>query len=46
MQARFHSTSPGDFESVFIKAGVSEIKEELGVEEVTGESLSNVALAH
>ena len=30
--------SPGDFDSVFIKAGDNETKEELRVEEVTGES--------
>ena len=32
-------TSSGDFESTFIKAGDSETKKELRVEEVTGGSL-------
>lgn len=38
VQERFHKRSPGDFESTFIKAGVSETKEELKIEEITGES--------
>ena len=35
---RCHSMGPGDFESIFIKAGDRETKERLRVEEVTGES--------
>ena len=33
---RFHNTSPGDFGSIFIKAGDSETKEGLRAEEATG----------
>ena len=44
MQERFHSASPGDFESTFIKAGDSKTKEGLKVEEVTGESLGGALL--
>ena len=43
-QGRFHNMSPGDFESTFIKAGDSETKGGLTVEEVTGESLGRVLL--
>ena len=41
---RFHNMSLGDFESAFIKAGESETKEWLRVEEAIGESLSSVLL--
>ena len=41
----FHSTSPGDLGSPFVKAGDSERKERPGVEEVIGESLGRDALA-
>ena len=37
MWERIHHTSPGDFEIMFIKTGGSETKEELKVEEATGE---------
>ena len=40
VQERFHNTSPGDFESTFIKARDSEIKEGLRVEEATRERMS------
>ena len=33
VQERFHNISPGDFDSMFIKAGNSEIKERLKIEE-------------
>ena len=33
VQERFHNTSPGDFESMFIKAGDSETKEGLKIKE-------------
>ena len=39
VQERFHSTNPGDFENTFIKAGNSETKEGLRVQEVIGERL-------
>ena len=45
MQQRFHNMSPIDFESAFIKAGDSETKEGLRVEEVAGESLGSIQLA-
>ena len=45
MQERFHSASPGDFESTFIKAGDSETKEGLKIEEATEVSLGGAALA-
>ena len=32
MQERFHNTSPGNFESTFVKAVVSKTKEELKIE--------------
>ena len=32
VQERFHNTSPGDFERIFIKAGDSDTKEGLRVE--------------
>ena len=44
MQERFSNTSPGDFESMFIKAGDSETKEGLGIEEATRESLGSALL--
>ena len=34
VQERFHDMSPGDFESTFIKAGGSETKKRLKIEEV------------
>ena len=37
--------SPGDLESTFVKAGDSETKEGLRIEEVTRESLGRAALA-
>ena len=40
MEQRFHNMSPGDFESVSIKAGDSEMKERLKIEEATGEKKS------
>ena len=43
MQKKSHSTSPGGFERVFIKAGASETKEGLTVE-VTGVSLGGALL--
>ena len=46
VQERFHNMSPGDFESMCIKAGDSEAKEGLKVEESTEESLGGAALAH
>ena len=33
VQEKFHNTSPGDFESMFIKAGDSETKEGLKIKE-------------
>ena len=44
MEQRFHNMSPGDFESVFIKAGDSETKGGLRVAGVTGESLGSPLL--
>ena len=44
MQVRFHNTGPGDFESMFIKAGDSEIMEGVGVQDRPGESLASVLL--
>ena len=44
MQERFSNTSPGDFESMFIKAGDSETKEGLRVEKATGESIYSALL--
>ena len=44
MQARFHNTSPGDIEIIFIKAGDSETQEELGIEEATREKLCDALL--
>ena len=41
---RFHNTSPGDFGSMFIKAGDSETKERLRVKDATGESLGSALL--
>ena len=41
---RFHNLSPGDFESIFIRAGNSDTEEGLRVEEVTGENLRGAAL--
>ena len=37
VQERFHNMSPGDFQSMFMKAEGSATKEGLRVEEVTGE---------
>ena len=37
MQERFHNMSPGGLERRFIKAGDSEVKEGLGVEQATGQ---------
>ena len=45
MQERCHNMSPGDLESTFVKAGDSETKEGLRIEEVTRESLGRAALA-
>ena len=39
VQERFHNMSPGDFQSMFMKAEDSVTKEGLRVEEVTGERL-------
>lgn len=36
---------PGNFESMFIKAGNSETKDRIKIEEVTGENLGWAALA-
>ena len=44
VQEGFHSTSSGDFENTFMKAGDSETKERLRVPEGTGESLGRAAL--
>lgn len=44
LQKRFHSMKPGDSESMFIKAGESETKEGLRVEETTGYSLGSALL--
>ena len=46
MQERFHNMSSGDFGRMFIKAGDSETKGGLRIEEATGESLGGAALAH
>ena len=45
LQQRFHNRSPGDFESMFIKAGDSKTKEGPRIEEETGERLGGPALA-
>ena len=45
MQERFHNTSPGDLENIFIKVGDSETMQRLKVEEVTGDSLGRATLA-
>ena len=44
MQEIFHNTSPGDFESTFIKAGDSEMKEGLRIEEAIEESIGGALL--
>ena len=41
---RNHFTIPGDFDSMFTKAGDAETKEELRVKEITGESLNDALL--
>ena len=41
VQKRFHNMSPGDFEGMFIKAGGSETKDGLMVEEATRERLGS-----
>lgn len=41
---RFHNTSPGDFESMFTKAGDGETRERRRVEGVMGESLGGAAV--
>lgn len=41
VQERFRSTSPDRFESMFINAGGRETKEDIRVEETTGESLGS-----
>ena len=45
VQESFQNRSPGDFESIFIKAADSETKEGLKVEEATEEDLGGAALA-
>lgn len=45
MQERVHITSPRDFESMFITAGDSGMKEGLRMGEATVESLDGAALA-
>ena len=44
VQERFHKTSLEDFERMFTKAGDKGTKEELRVEEATGERLDVVLL--
>ena len=44
VQERFHNSSPGDSESRFSRAGDSETKEGLQVEEATGETRGRAAL--
>lgn len=45
VQGRFHNMDPGNFEGLFIKAGT--VKQgRLSIEEATGESLGEAALAH
>ena len=44
VQESFQNRSPGDFESIFIKAADSETKEGLKVEEATEEDLGGAAL--
>ena len=45
MEERFHNTSPGDSESTFTKAGVSETKEGLRLQGAIGEPRQCSALA-
>ena len=45
VQEGFHSTSSGDFENTFMKAGDSETKERLRVGDGKGERLGEAALA-
>ena len=44
MQERSHNASPGDFESIFVRAGDGETQEGLSVEEATGEPLGSALL--
>ena len=44
VQERFPTTSPGDFERAFIKAGDSETKDVLSIEAATGDSLGCAVL--
>ena len=41
MWERFHNMSTGDFQSMFTKAGDSETRQELSVEEATGKSIGS-----